>query len=163
MANSRCGSLKLEEQILDTWRINNRINLYMLDAIAPEALGAVSTSKGRSVGQQFAHLHNVRLMWFKPSAPDLLHGLEKIENAQATDKELLRSSLEASGGAIEEMIRRGLETGNIKYFKPHPVAFLGYIISHDGYHRGEIGIILNQSGHPLDKKVSYGMWEWGSR
>src|SRR6266545_873322 len=29
MANSRCGSLKLEEQILDTWRINNRINLYM--------------------------------------------------------------------------------------------------------------------------------------
>src|SRR5438067_1400141 len=118
----------MEEQVLDTWRINNRINLYMLDAVAPEALSGVSASKGRSVGQQFAHLNNARLMWFKPSAPDLLEGLAKIENHEASDKALLRRSLEASGRATEEMIRRGLETGNIKYFKPHPMAFLGYMI-----------------------------------
>src|SRR3954470_69720 len=127
--------MALEEQILDTWRINNRINLYMLDGIEPDALSGVSLSKGRSVGQLFAHIHNVRLMWFKSSAPDLLNGLAKIENTEADDKERIRSSLEASGPALEEMIRRGIETGNIKYFKPHPVAFLGYIISHDGYHR----------------------------
>lgn len=40
-----------EEQLLDTWNIHNRVNLYMLDAIAPEALGGVSASKGRSVGE----------------------------------------------------------------------------------------------------------------
>src|SRR3954470_11695150 len=102
--------MALEEQILDTWRINNRINLYMLEAIEPDALSGVSLSKGRSVGQLFAHIHNVRLMWFKSSASDLLNGLEKIEDDQANDKELLRSSLEASGVALEDMIRRGLET-----------------------------------------------------
>lgn len=26
-----------------------------------------------------------------------------------------------------------------------------------------IGIILAQSGHPLEKKIAYGMWEWGTR
>ena len=27
-----------EQQLIETWNIHNRINLYVLDAIAPEAL-----------------------------------------------------------------------------------------------------------------------------
>ena len=53
--------------------------------------------------------------------------------------------------------------GKVKNFKPHVTAFLGYMISHESYHRGEIGIVLAQSGYPLDQKISYGMWEWGVR
>lgn len=157
------NNIPLDEQLLDTWNIHNRINLYMLDAIAPEALSGVSTSKGRSVGEEFAHIHNVRLMWLESAAPDLFASLEKIEQTTANDKQLLLDSLSRSGAAIVELVRRGLESGRIKGFKPHPVAFVGYLISHESYHRGEIGIILTQSGHPLDKKVSYGMWEWGVR
>ena len=153
----------MEEQILDTWRINNRIDLYVLDAIEPEALSGALIPRGRRVGDIFNHINTVRLMWLKVSAPDLFATLKKIEKDDAVDKELLRSSLEASGAAMEELLRRGLETGRIKGFKPHPVAFLGYITAHDSYHLGEIGILLNQSGHPLDKKVAYGMWEWGTR
>ena len=155
--------IPLDEQILDTWNIHNRINLYMLDAIAPEALSGVSSSKGRNVGEEFAHIHNVRLMWLENAAPDLFASLEKIEKASANDKQLLLDSLSRSGAAIVELVRRGLKSGKIKGFNPHPVGFLGYLISHESYHRGEIGIILNQSGHPLDKKVSYGLWEWGVR
>lgn len=153
----------MEEQLLDTWNIHNRINLYMLDAITPAALDGVSASKGRSVAAQFAHIHNVRLMWLE-SAPELREGLEKIEKDAVTDKDRLRRSLEASGGAIEGLIRKGVASGGrIKGFKPHVTAFLGYLIAHESYHRGEIGMILTQSGHPLDKKTSYGMWEWGVR
>ena len=79
-----------EKQFLETWEIHNRINLYLLDAIEPAALISLSASKGRTVGEQFAHLHNVRLMWLKAAAPDLLAGLLKIEKEQATDKKLLR-------------------------------------------------------------------------
>ncbi len=43
----------LEEQILDSWNIHNRINLYLLDAIPPAALIGVSASKGRNLGEQF--------------------------------------------------------------------------------------------------------------
>jgi uncharacterized damage-inducible protein DinB len=158
------NDINLTEQLLDTWNIHDRINLYLLDAISPDALTAVSASKGRSVREQFMHIHNVRLMWLKPAAPEFLGGLEKIEKEQAADKELLQRSLAASGRSIEMLLRKGIDNGGkIKGFKPHVTAFLGYMISHESYHRAEIGIILTQSGHPLDKKIAYGMWEWGMR
>ncbi|HEV3260331.1 MAG TPA: DinB family protein [Gemmataceae bacterium] len=50
-----------------------------------------------------------------------------------------------------------------KGFKPHVVAFLGYLISHESHHRGQIGWALKNSGHPLDQKTAYGLWEWGMR
>jgi len=67
-----------EKQFLETWDIHNRINLYLLEATEPAALSSLSASKGRTVGEQFAHLHNVRLMWLKAAAPDLLAGLTKV-------------------------------------------------------------------------------------
>lgn len=154
----------MEDQLIETWQIHNRVNLYVLEAVAPAALGGVSASKGRNVGEQFAHIHNVRLMWLKPAAPDLLEGLEKVEKAEAQSKEKLREALEASGLAMENLLRRSFQAGGkVKGFKPHATAFLGYLISHESYHRAEVGIILTQSGHPLDQKISYGMWEWGVR
>ena len=154
----------METQILDTQRIHNRINLYVLDVIAPEALQGTPTGmKGRSVGEAFAHMHNVRLMWLQAAAPDLMPGLTKLEKTQATDKGLLQQSLTASGEAIEALLQRGMSAGGkIKGFKPHAVAFMGYLVSHESHHRGEIGL-LSQMGHRLDKKVDYGMWEWGVR
>jgi uncharacterized damage-inducible protein DinB len=156
--------IMIEDQLADTWNINNRINLYMLDAIPAEALSGLPTSKGRNVGEQFAHMHNVRLMWLEPAAKDLMEGLSKIEKENALDKDLLRRSLEASGAAMEALIQRSVAAGGkVKGFKPHVTAFLGYLCAHEGYHRGEIGIILNQAGHKLDQKVAYGIWEWGTR
>ncbi|HZS04434.1 MAG TPA: DinB family protein [Blastocatellia bacterium] len=154
----------MEEQLLETWNIHNRINLYLLDAVDPKSLADVSTSKGRTVGEQFAHLHNVRLMWLKSAATELLAGLEKVEKEEATDHRLLRRSLEASGKAIAALLAGSLSGGGkIKGFKPHAAAFLGYLISHESHHRGQIALTLKQSGHPLDKKVAFGIWEWGTR
>ena len=154
----------MDDQVIDTWNIHNRINIYMLDAVSAEALAASPGSKGRSVGQMFMHMHNVRLMWLKSGGADLLNGVAKIEKEQAADKDFMRQCFEASGTAIETMLRRGLAAGGkIKGFKPHAVAFMGYLISHESYHRGEIGVVLSEIGHPLDTKVSYGLWEWGVR
>ena len=153
-----------EKQFLETWDIHNRINLYLLDAVEPATLGSYSASRGRSVGEQFAHLHNVRLMWLKAAAPDLLPGSEKIEKEQAGDQKLLRQSLLDSGQAIKALLGKSIASdGKVKGFKPHATAFLGYLVSHESHHRGQIVLALKQAGHPLDKKVQYGIWEWGVR
>jgi uncharacterized damage-inducible protein DinB len=102
-------------------------------------------------------------MWLGVSAPELMEGLEKIEKESAADKKLLQKSLKASGRAMEELIKKGIREGRIKGFKPHTAAFLGYVISHESHHRGQIALSLKQSGHPLDKKIGFGIWEWGVR
>jgi uncharacterized damage-inducible protein DinB len=153
-----------EKQLVETWAIHNRINLYFLDATQQAALDSVSASKGRKVGEQFAHMHNVRLMWLKAAAPELLKGLSKIESEQAGDVKILRKSLTASGEAISSLLRKSAQSdGKVKGFKPHVFGFLGYLISHESHHRGQIALSLKQAGHPLDKKTLFGIWEWGVR
>lgn len=154
---------KLIADEVETWMINNSINLYLLNALseADLALQAPGT-KGRNVGKQFAHLHNVRLMWLKASAPELLEGLGKLEDEQI-NLASLRFSLQASAEAMRQSLIKGFEAGKIKNFKPHPSAFLGYLLAHEAHHRGQIILHLKLAGKTLDKKVSFGIWEWGAQ
>jgi uncharacterized damage-inducible protein DinB len=149
--------------LIETWFIHDRINRYLLDAIDEHHLADISASKGRSVRDQFAHIHNVRLMWLKASAPDLLDDQTKIEKELAPTKSELSFLLTQSGEAIGKLLEKAFTEGKMKGFKPHPAAFLGYLISHESHHRGQIMLTLKQSGHKVDQKVQFGIWEWGSR
>jgi uncharacterized damage-inducible protein DinB len=150
------------QPFIETWQINNRINLYLLNAIEESHLEDKPASKGRNVGEQFAHMHNVRLMWIKVAEPGLLETVAKIDKEAITQK-LLAENLAQSSSAMEILLAKGLETGKIRGFKPHAAAFLGYFISHESHHRGQIMLALKQCGHPVDQKTQYGLWEWGSR
>jgi uncharacterized damage-inducible protein DinB len=155
---------EMEDQLIETWTIHNRINLYFLDAVADDALGASLPPNSRTVYDLFAHLHNVRLMWLKAAAPELLAGLKKLETKTVGKKAGLCDALQVSGRAIEQLLCQSLAAGGkIKGFKPHAVAFLGYLISHESHHRGQAGWALKLSGHPLDQKTAFGLWEWGVR
>ena len=95
-------------------------------------------------------------------SPELLPEVQKIEKTNIS-KQILEEQLQKSGKAMATMMEKALETGKLKGFKPHPTAFLGYIVSHESHHRGQIVLSLKQSGHQLDKKILFGLWEWGTK
>lgn len=153
----------LAGQVVETWSIHNRINLYLLAALPAELLAVSSGGGSRTVGDVFAHIHNVRMMWLQAAAPDLMEGLAKIEKGFA-DLDGLKGAMISSGGAVESLLRSSLEgDGKVKNFKPHAVAFCGYLISHESHHRGQITSLIKATGHALDSKTDFGMWEWGVR
>ena len=153
----------MDNQLVESWLIHNRINLFLLEGIKPEQLSTSPSSKGRNVGQLFAHLHNVRLLWLKSAAPDLLEVVGKLDPDSLTHP-LLVKSLQESGTAIEILLNRAIAGGErIKGFKPHTTAFVCYLIAHESHHRGQAMLVLRLAGHLIDKKTSYGIWEWGSR
>ena len=49
------------EQLVDSWQINHRVTLRLLEALSDDALKAtLSTRGGRDVARQLAHVHEVR-------------------------------------------------------------------------------------------------------
>ena len=154
----------MSDALLETWAIADRLNRYLLDDIEEDSLPLKAAGKGRSVGATFAHIHNVRLLWLKSANPELLAGLRKFESDDAVSKDALSDSLTRSGAAITSMLKKSIESdGRIKGFKPHVSAFVGYLIAHEGHHRGQLTLTLNLEGAPLGKKTAFGLWEWGVR
>ena len=154
----------MSRELVETWHINNRINLYLLESIAEENLGDSLTSKGRNVGEQFAHINNVRLMWLKSVMPEAIEKTVKIEKENARDKKILTDALTKSGEAVAGLIEKSAnDGGRVKGFKPHATAFVTYLSSHEAHHRSQIILALKQSGHPVEKKILFGIWEFGVR
>jgi uncharacterized damage-inducible protein DinB len=146
--------------LVEAWQINDAINRELLAALSDEQLGA-PLAKGKAVAAQFSHIHNVRLMWLKEAAPDLLEGLEKLD-AKESDRDRLNAALRSSGAAVAALMERaGSPAGRIKGFKPHAAAFVGYLIAHESFHRAQAELALRQAGLPMTDKTAYGLWEWG--
>jgi uncharacterized damage-inducible protein DinB len=149
-------------QLIETWHIHNRINAYLLTAVPVASLTAAPATAGRTVAQVFAHVHNVRLMWLESAG--VTTSCAKLDLSAKLSLATLLKSLEASGADIASMVRSSLTSGvRIKGFKPHTPAFVGYLIAHEAHHRGQVVLALKASGTPLDRKVLYGLWEWGVR
>lgn len=147
--------------LIETWNISHQMNLLLLKGISDDHLADVAPSKGRSVAEQLAHIHNVRLMWLKAAMPELLEGQNKIEKDQPITSALLTTEMKKSAAAIAQLLESGIKAGRIKGFKPHPEAFVGYLVAHESHHRGQIILTLKLNGHLPDKKTLYGLWEWG--
>ncbi len=152
----------MKAQIIETWHINNRVHIMLIDAIRDEGLHCTLSKRGGGTpAKQFTHLHNLRLWRLEKVDKELLKGQSKIDTAGTIDKALLKKRLNESGAAIAKMIENGIDDGGkIKGFKRGVIPFLGYMISHESHHRGNILLTLKQCGHKIPKDVQYGIWAW---
>lgn len=151
----------LAEALLESYTTNNRITEYLIENIVEEAWRAEpSGGKGRTIGAIVAHIHNARGMWLKASGGD---AVEKLDPKSASRAEAVEA-LSKSHQALRKVLATALSgDGRIKGFKPDVAGFIGYLMSHDAHHRGQIAMLARQVGYPLPQKAMFGMWEWGSR
>jgi uncharacterized damage-inducible protein DinB len=153
----------MKEQLLDAWRINNRMNLLLMDNITDAGMQkTLSTRGGRTVYLQLVHVHNVRIGWLEVSAKDIFKKYYLLDKEAPYNKKALRKAFEDSAKGIEEFIDRSWDDGGqVKGFKTGLIPMASYLISHESHHRGSIMLTLKQCGEKLPDKLKWGLWEWG--
>jgi uncharacterized damage-inducible protein DinB len=156
------------DQILEAWRTNNRIDLFLLERIDEDGLrSTLSTRGGRDVARQFAHLHDVRIHHLEARRKALARGLRKFATKESPVKvspprEELAEALAASGEAVERYLA-AVAAGECRGLKKGSIATLAYFVAHESHHRGSIILTLKQCGHPLDAETRYAIWDWDRR
>jgi uncharacterized damage-inducible protein DinB len=97
----------MKEQLLDTWQINNRMNLLLMDNISDAGMRkSLSTKGGRTVYLQLVHIHNVRMGWLEVCAKDIFKKYKLLDKETAFDRKVLRKAFEESAQGIEELFNR---------------------------------------------------------
>ena len=158
----------MKDQLFDTWQINNRMNLLLIDNITDAGMQkSLSTRGGRTVYQQLVHMHNVRMGWLEICAKDIFSArsggkkYKVLDKKAAFDRKVLQKAFEDSAKGIEELLARSWDDGGkVKGFKKGLIPMLGYFISHESHHRGNILMTLKQSGEKIPDAVKWGLWEW---
>jgi uncharacterized damage-inducible protein DinB len=145
--------------LAETWHVNNRVNLRLLDALSDEQLASTILPRGKAVTSYFVHMHMARFYWLERRAGALAKSLRKIPGGTAP-RAMVRQALIDSGKAMGELFAEAERTGNIKGTKLGPVAFLGYALAHEGHHRGQIILHLKIAKLPLDRAIGYSLWYW---
>lgn len=153
----------MKEQLLNAWNTHNRMNNLLIDNITDTGMQkTLSTRGGRTVYQQLIHIHNVRMQWLEICAKDIFKKNKILDKEAGFNKKLLKMALEESANGIKELLSKSWDDGGkVKGFKKGVLSLLGYFISHESHHRGNILLTLKQSGEKIPDIVKWGLWEWG--
>ena len=125
------------KRFLDTWDINNRINVLLLDSFTDENFRkALSANRASNLLEQFVHMHNTRLLWLEENEPSLASGLVRLKD-RGLEKEMLKEALDKTADAIKDLIRKTIREGKVRNFRT-PYEFLVFMISHEAQCRNKI-------------------------
>ena len=152
----------LEKQIIDTWFINHRTNLMLIGELTQEALDYTTSKRGGgTIGHQLAHIYNVRFWKLEKYDKKLVSDLAAITAEDQKTIPMLKDCHTLSATRVGEVLEDGLKKdATIKGFARGVVPLLGYFISHEAHHRGNILLTLKTCGFKITDKLKYGIWEW---
>ena len=158
------------EMLIDAWRTNNRVTVYLVENLPPELWSMnIPGSSRRTIRSLAAHLHNTRCMWIKMIAAP--HGVKvpRTVDARTVKPPALSRALERSSKGIIDVIRLGASRGGTipsaawQNFPTDLVHFVNYFVAHEAHHRGQLCLLARQLGHRLPTEVTAGLWQWKKR
>ncbi|MCB0571615.1 MAG: hypothetical protein KDC66_17715 [Phaeodactylibacter sp.] len=152
----------IEEQILQTWRIHQHDMILLIESIPDDAFGAtLSTRGGRDIARQLAHVHMVRAARLSSFAKKQGAPLIEFDKAESPGREKLLEAFRQSGGLMEVYMQDSLAKGGaVSNFRNGLVPMLGYYISHEAHHRGNILLTMKQSGFRIPDALRWLPGEW---
>jgi hypothetical protein len=124
----------------EAWKVNNVINLTLLDCIDDSYFNDSLGQKNSDLLEQFAHIHQFRMLWLNQNAPELFVEFATVFPEHARKSNLMEA-LRNSGEAMTKMIEMTFEDGRVNGFNS-PGDFLNYIISCESVYRNKIVMML---------------------
>ena len=116
---------------------------------------------GPSIAELFTHIHYVRLVFVFEDAPEFGRELPKQEWVVERDPGRILLRLNDSAKAVRDAVKGRVEAGrdmNLHY--DHPILLLQHMLWHEGYHHGQIKLVLKLVGRPLaDEAVGPVTWD----
>lgn len=152
--------MNIKTDIIYSWNQNNKVTLYLLDNIEENWLSIKLNDKGRSIGEQFVHINNIRSFWINKVGEkiDL-----KIDKKYGKNKQQLIAALQKSSQVMTDTLHQLFQQESINGYKPHPTAFFAQMIAHESHHRGQIMATISRNDLKISKSVNFGLWSWNNK
>lgn len=146
------ASADLLEAVLDSWDRNNKIQVNFLRALPSGGLDAKAMESSPSIGELFAHINYVRLVFVSEDAPEFERAVPE-EWATERDPARIEQMLDESAKTVREAVKGRVESRrNMNTHYDHPILFLQHMLWHEGYHHGQMKLALKAAGHPMSDK-----------
>lgn len=149
--------------LLDSWDRNNTILINLLRLVPDDLMDLRGTDSSHTIGALFTHMHYCRLVFVFEDAPEIVPVEPKGEWEVERDRDRLIQKLNDSAAAVREAVRSRIASGRaMDRHYDHPILLLQHFIWHEGYHQGQIKLVLKQHGHALDDEeagdVTWDIW-----
>lgn len=140
--------------------VSHRVTLRLLEAVPDEGLAARYSPRTRCVAAQFAHIHNVRVRQLEVRGGAKKGAIPSFPRGAEPARKELVDALAASAAAVHAFLVASEADGKVKGWSAPASTFVGYLVAHEGHHRGLAIVSLRMSGIKLPQEVVYGIWDW---
>ncbi len=153
----------LLEALLDSWDRNNTILVNLLRALPKGALEARAMEGSPSIAQLFTHIHYVRLVFVSEDAPEFARSVPEDEWMAERDPDRIAQMLSESARAVRDAVKGRVEARrNLDLHYDHPILMLQHMLWHEGYHHGQVKLVLKLTGRPLTNEqagpITWRVW-----